>query len=69
MNVIHVKIYPHEVQGVQIISLNYNHGHNVLILFDSYQICFLPQVKRSVVISCKLPHELPNDLRLRIFEN
>ena len=36
-----------------------------------YQIFFSPQVERSVIISNKhgiyeLPHELPNDLRLRI---
>ena len=36
-----------------------------------YPIFFLPQVKRSVIISNKhgtyeLPHELPNDLRLKI---
>ena len=35
------------------------------------QIFFLPQVKRSVIISNKhdiyeLPHELPNDLRSKI---
>ena len=39
-----------------------------------YQIFFSPQVKRSVIISNEygiydLPHELPNDLRLRILEN
>ena len=39
-----------------------------------YQIFFSPQVKRSVIISNKhgiyeLPHELPNDLRLRILGN
>ena len=38
------------------------------------QIFFSPQVKRSVIISnkhgiYKLPHELPNDLRLRILGN
>ena len=37
-----------------------------------YQIFFSPQVKRWATITCKhgiylLPHELPNDLRLRIF--
>ena len=40
-------------------------------MFD--QIFLLPQMKRSVIVSNKhgiyeLPHELPNDLRLRIFE-
>ena len=39
-----------------------------------YQIFLLPQVKRSAIIShkhgvYKLPHELPNDLRLRIVGN
>ena len=39
-----------------------------------YQIFFTPHVKRSVIISNKhgmyeLPHELPNDLRLRILGN
>ena len=39
-----------------------------------YQIFFSPQVKRSVNITNKhgiqeLPHEFPNDLRLRILEN
>ena len=39
-----------------------------------YQILLSPQVKRCVVISYKhgiyeLPHELPNDFRLRILEN
>ena len=39
-----------------------------------YQIFLLPQVKRWAIISYKhgineLPHELPNDLRLRILEN
>ena len=39
-----------------------------------YQIFLSPQVKRSAIISnkngiYKLPHELPNDLRLRILEN
>ena len=36
-----------------------------------YQVFFLPQGKRSVIISnkygiCELPHELPYNLRLRI---
>ena len=39
-----------------------------------YQIFFSPQVKRSVIISNKhaiyeLPHELPNNVGLRILEN
>ena len=48
-----------------------------IILWDFlilYQIFFSPQVKQSVIISNEygiydLPHELPNDLRLRILEN
>ena len=36
-----------------------------------YQILLSPQVKRCVIVTykygiCELPHELPNDLRLRI---
>ena len=43
------------------------------ILIDEH-IFFLLQVKRSMIISNKhgileLPHELPNDLRLRILGN
>ena len=46
----------------------------VIIFWDFlmfYQIFFSPQVKRSVIINNKhdiyeLPHELRNDLRLRI---
>ena len=39
-----------------------------------YQIFFSPQVKQRLIISNKhgiyeLPHELPNDLRLRILGN
>ena len=39
-----------------------------------YQIFFSPQVKRWAIITYKhsmyeLPHELPNDLRLRMLEN
>ena len=39
-----------------------------------YQILFSPQVKRCAVISYKhgmyeLPHEMPNDIRLRTAEN
>ena len=41
------------------------------LMFD--QIFLSPQIKRSVIISNKhgiyeLPHELPNNLRLRILE-
>ena len=49
----------------------------VIIFWDLlmfYQIFLSPQVKQSVIISNKLgiyelPHELPNDLRLRILGN
>ena len=39
-----------------------------------YQILLSPQVKRCVIITYKhsiyeFPHELPNDLRLRILGN
>ena len=48
-----------------------------IILWDFlmlYQIFISPQVKRSAIISNKqgvyeLPHELPNDLRLKILGN
>ena len=52
----------------------YDHGHNVLRLPDVYQIFFSHQVKESAIISNRhnineLPHELLNDLRLRILRN
>ena len=42
--------------------------------FIFHQISLSPQVKRSLIIGnkhgiCELPHELPNDLRLRILRN
>ena len=48
-----------------------------IILWDFliiYLILLSPQVKQSVIISNKrgiyeLPHEMPNDLRLRILRN
>ena len=51
-----------------------NHGHNILRILLLYDIFFLSQVEQSVIISnkhgiCELPHELPNNLRLRIFGN
>ena len=55
-----------------------NVSTTILIIFWDVlindQIFFSPQVKRSVIISNKhgiweLPHELPNDLRLRILKN
>ena len=52
----------------------YNQFHNILRLFNVLPSFPLPQVKRCVIITYKhalyeLPHELPNDLRLRILGN
>ena len=52
----------------------YNTTHNILRLFDVLPNFLSHQVKRRVIISNKdgiyeLPHELPNDLRLRILRN
>ena len=50
----------------------YNHVHNILRPFLMVEEIFLsPEVKRRVIITNKygmyeLPHELPNNLRLRI---
>ena len=54
--------------------MRYNLGHNIFRLLMFYQIFLSPQVKRIVIISNKLgiyelPHELSNDLRLRILGN
>ena len=51
-----------------------NHFHNILRLLMFYQIFLSPQVKRWAINTYKhgiyeLPHEFPNDLRLRILEN
>ena len=50
----------------------YNHGHKILEFSNVLPNFLSSQVKRSVIISNKhgiyeLPHELPNELRLRIF--
>ena len=50
-----------------------NGGQNILRTFLLYQFFIRPQVKRRVIISNKhgiyeLPHDLPNDLKLRILE-
>ena len=50
-----------------------NGGQNILRTFLLYQFLIRPQVKRRVIISNKhgiyeLPHDLPNDLKLRILE-
>ena len=62
-------------QKHRFLSANYNYFHNILrdiLMF--YQIFFLPQVKQDTIITyeyglCELPHELLNDLRLRILGN
>ena len=46
----------------------------LVILFSSFTMCDSPQVKRNVISSIanlvyELPHELPNDLRLRVLGN
>ena len=51
-----------------------NNCPNILRLFDVLSNFFTPQMKRSAIISDKhgifeLPHELWNDLKLRILEN
>ena len=51
-----------------------NHFPNILRHFDVCQTSLSPQVKRWEVITYKygiyeLPHELPNDLRIRISGN
>ena len=52
-----------------------HHFHNILRLFDVfYQVFLSPQMKRCAVITYKhgiyeLPHELPNDLRLKKLGN
>ena len=52
----------------------FNHFHNILRLFDGLPNFLSPQVKRCTIITYKhgvyeFPHELPNDLRLRILRN
>ena len=49
----------------------HNPFHNILRLFDVKNFFLSPQVKRCAIITYKhgiyeLPHELPNDLTLRI---
>ena len=57
------------------ITLHYHLGHTALSLFDVLPLTLIPpQVKRMVIISNKhaiyeLPHELPNNLILRILGN
>ena len=51
-----------------------NQFHNILRLLMFRQTFFSPQVKRWAIVTYKhglyeLPHELPNNLRLRILEN
>ena len=52
----------------------YNHFHNILRLFDVLPNFLSPQAKRCTIITYKhgiheLPHELLNNLRLRILGN
>ena len=63
-------------RGIRVLDclVIYNHFHNILRLFDILSNFFSPQVKRTVIVSNKygifeLPHELPNNLRLRILRN
>ena len=51
-----------------------NHFYNILRLLDVLPILPFTTSKRCAIITlkhdiCKLPHELPNDLRLRILGN
>ena len=62
------------VENFKASDAGYNQFHNILNLFNVYQIFFSPQVKQWAIITYKhgiyeLPHELPNDLRLRILGN
>ena len=58
-----------------LIFCSYNHFHNILRLFDILPTFpFTASVKRCAIIiynqvMYELPHELPNDLRLRILGN
>ena len=57
-----------------IAQIEINHFQNILRLLMFYQIFLSPQVKRCVIITYKhglyeFPHELPNNLRLRILGN
>ena len=52
----------------------HNHFHNILKLFEVLPIFFSSQVKRYAIITYKhsrhnLPHEMLNNLRLKILEN
>ena len=47
---------------------------NIMRLLDNLKNCLSPQVKRCAIITYKheiyeLPHDLPNNLRLRILGN
>ena len=57
-----------------IFEISYNQFHNILRLFHVYQIFLSLKVERSTIITCthgiyELPHELPNNLKLRILGN
>ena len=65
INIKHNYILPHFI---------HNHGHNILRLFDTLPNFLFTTSETKRVISNKhgiyeLPHELPNDLRLRILGN
>ena len=57
-------------------TYNYNGGLNILRLSDTIPnfIFITSEVKQNVIINkkhgiCELPHQLPNDLSLRILRN
>ena len=56
----------------RVLNIPHNPFHNILRLLDILPNFLSPQVKRWVIITSKhviykLPHELPNNLRLRVF--
>ena len=58
------------LQPLLINITDFNQFHNILRLFDVYQIFLLPQVKRWTIITYKHGiYELPNALRLWILGN
>ena len=75
----HIEAHPGLPQTSKLKSLikffnSYNHGHDILRLFDTSPNFFSLRVKGRMHISNKhgiyeLPYELSNDLRLRILGN
>ena len=62
------------VENFKAFDAGCNQFHNILNLFNVYQIFLCPQVKQWAIITYKhgiyeLPHELPHDLSLRILGN